>query len=132
MAALAGLLPHEITPALIEARLVRQAGGLQLLLAGAGRPVALTAARLTALLNSLSQLAQFVLLDLGSVLDEATLTALSQCHQVVLALKPQRIAVTAARNLIAQLDRHGVPAARLTVALIDRTPGAVALDSDRA
>jgi DNA-binding response OmpR family regulator len=128
LAALTGLLPHEITPALIGERLVRQASGLQLLLASAERPAALTAAQLTALLDSLSQLAQFVLLDLGSVLDDVTLTALRQCHQVVLALKPQRIAVTAARNLITQLERHGVPTDRLTAALINRTPDAAALD----
>lgn len=128
LAAFTGLLSHEITPALIGVRLVRHASGLQLLLASAERSAALTAAQLTALLNSLSQLAQFVLLDLGSVLDDVTLTALGQCHHVVLALEPQRLAVTAAQNLIAQLERHGVPAARLTVALINRTLGAVALD----
>jgi DNA-binding response OmpR family regulator len=128
LTALTGLLPHEITPALIGARLVRQVSGLQLLLASAEHSTALTAAQLTALLNSLSQLAQFVLLDLGSNLDDVTLAALNQCQQVVLALKPQRIAATAARNLIAQLERHGVPAARLTVVLINRTPDAVALD----
>jgi Flp pilus assembly CpaE family ATPase len=47
---------------------------------------------------------------------------------VVLALEPQRIAVAAAQNLSAQLERRGLPAAHLSVVLINRAPGAVMLD----
>jgi Flp pilus assembly CpaE family ATPase len=52
---------------------------------------------------------------------------------VVLALEPQRIAVVAAQHLAAQLERRGIPAARLNVVLINRVavaraPGAVILD----
>jgi Flp pilus assembly CpaE family ATPase len=38
------------------------------------------------------------------------------------------VAVTVAQNVITQLDRRGIPAQRLVIALINRTPGAVALD----
>ena len=41
-------------------------------------------------------------------LDEGTLAAMSLCQRIVLALEPQRVAVTVAQNLIAQLDRRGI------------------------
>jgi len=69
-----------------------------------------------------------VILDLGSTLDDLTLTALGGCRRVVLALEPQRIAVLAAQNLSAQLELRGIPAIRLSAALINRTAGAVMLD----
>lgn len=131
LAALVDLEPNDITPAVIASRLVQHASGLQLLLANADQPAlaaTLNAAQLAALLSSVSQLAHLVVLDLGSTLDDLTLTALGACRRVVLALEPQRIAVAAAQNLSAQLERRGLPAAHLSVVLINRAPGAVMLD----
>ena len=131
LTALVGLEPNDITPAAIGPCLIRHASGLQLLLAGADQPAtaaALTATQLAAVIGSVSQLAPVVVLDLGSTLDDLTLTALALCRRVVLALEPQRIAVVAAQNLAAQLERRGIPAARLSVALINHAPGAVMLD----
>lgn len=85
----------------------------------------LTAAQVTALISSVSQLAHIVVLDLGSTLDDLTLTALGLCRRVVLALEPQRIAVAAAQNVSVQLERRGIPTARLSAALINRTTGTV-------
>ena len=134
LATLIDLEPHNITPAAIGPCLIRHASGFQLLLAGIDQPTtALTAAQLAAVIGSVSQLAQVVVLDLGSTLDDLTLTALALCRHVVLALEPQRIAVVAAQHLAAQLERRGIPAARLSVVLINRVaaaraPGAVMLD----
>jgi DNA-binding response OmpR family regulator len=131
LTALVNLEPDEITPAAIGPRLVHHASGLQLLLVSADQPVpaaALTTAQLTALISSVSQLAHVVVLDLGSTLDDLTLTALELCRRIVLALEPQRIAVVAAQHLGAQLERRGIPVARLSVALINRSPGAMMLD----
>jgi DNA-binding response OmpR family regulator len=129
LATLADLGPNDITPAAIGPCLVRHASGVQLLLAGTDQSAtALTATQLVTLIDGVSQLAQVVVLDLGSTLDDLTLTALALCRRVVLALEPQRIAVVAAQHLAAQLERRGIPAARLSVALINRAPGTVMLD----
>jgi DNA-binding response OmpR family regulator len=123
--------PQEITPALAGQHLLRHASGIQLLLSGQdlrANLAALPTPQITAIINSLSQIGQLVLLDLGSTLDESTLASLNLCQRIVLALEPQRVAVTVAQNLIAQLDRRGIPSQRLIIALINRTPGAVALD----
>jgi len=129
LAALVNLEPNDITPAAIAPCLVHHASGLQLLLISAEPPTAaLTTTQLLAVINSVSQLAHIVVLDLGSTLDDLTLAALGLCRRVVLALEPHRIAVVAAQNLIAQLERRGVPAAHLSIALINRSPGAVMLD----
>lgn len=131
LAALVSLEPSEITPAALGPRLIHHASGMSLLVnADQPAPAALlTSAQVTALINSVSQLAHVVVLDLGSTLDELTLTALGRCRRVVLALEPQRIAVAAAQNVSAQLERRGLPAARLSAALINRTTGTVMLDT---
>lgn len=129
LTSLAKLTPQAITPSAVEQGLVQHASGLQLLLANAQSPVAaLTAAQLQAVISSASQLAQVVVLDLGSTLDDFNLAALGVCQRVVLAVEPLRIAVVAAQHLGAQLEHWGIPAARLSVALINRTPGAMMLD----
>ncbi len=130
LAALVDLEPSAITPAVLGPRLIHHASGMSLLVnADQPAPAALlTSAQVTALINSVSQLAHVVVLDLGSTLDELTLTALGLCRRVVLALEPQRIAVAAAQNVSAQLERRGIPAARLSAALINRTTGTVMLD----
>ncbi len=130
LAALVDLEPGAITPAVLGPRLIHHASGMSLLVnADQPAPAALLApAQVAALINSVSQLAHVVVLDLGSTLDDLTLTALGLCRRVVLALEPQRIAVAAAQNVSAQLERRGIPAARLSVALINRTAGTVMLD----
>ena len=130
LAALVDLEPGAITPAVLGPRLIHHASGMSLLVnADQPTPAALlTPAQVAALINSVSQLAHVVVLDLGSTLDDLTLTALGLCRRVVLALEPQRIAVAAAQNVSAQLERRGIPAARLSAALINRTAGTVMLD----
>lgn len=130
LAALVDLEPGAITPAVLGPRLIHHASGMSLLVnADQPAPAALLApAQVAALINSVSQLAHVVVLDLGSTLDDLTLTALGLCRRVVLALEPQRIAVAAAQNVSAQLERRGIPAARLSAALINRTAGTVMLD----
>jgi DNA-binding response OmpR family regulator len=127
LAALIDLEVADITPAAISPHLVQHPSGLQLLLADA-QAEALTSGQRQAVIGSLSQLAQFVLLDLGNTLDEASLAAVGVCQCIALAVEPQRVAVTAAQHLIAQLDRRGIPASRLKLVVINRTPGAVTLD----
>jgi len=130
LAALVDLEPGAITPAVLGPRLIHHASGMSLLVnADQPAPAALlTPAQVAALINSVSQLAHVVVLDLGSTLDDLTLTALGLCRRVVLALEPQRIAVAAAQNVSAQLERRGIPGARLSAALINRTAGTVMLD----
>jgi Flp pilus assembly CpaE family ATPase len=84
--------------------------------------------QLGALLGSLARLSPWVLLDLGSTLDELTLAALEVCEQIVLVMDPQRIALAAARNVMAQLERQGVTNQRLIAAVINRSPGVAAPD----
>ena len=123
--------PQEINPTLVGQHLLQHASGIQLLLSGQDSHVNLATLpipQLASIIASLSQIGQLVLLDLGSTLDEGALAAMSLCQRIVLALEPQRVAVTVAQNLIAQLDRRGISSQRLVIALINRTPGAVTLD----
>ena len=123
--------PHEIDRALVSQHLIHHPSGIRLLLPGLELRSGLSslpAAQLTAIIESLIQIGQIVILDLGSTVDEGVIAALKLCRQVVLALEPQRVAVNVARNLIAQLDRRGIPPERLIVTLINRTQSTLTLD----
>jgi pilus assembly protein CpaE len=131
LSSLLSYAPQDINPTLVGQNIVRHASGIQLLLSGQNlrtNLATLPLPQLTAIVNNLNQIGQLVLLDLGSTLDEGTFAALNLCQRIVLVLEPQRVAVTVAQNVITQLDRRGIPAQRLVIALINRTPGAVALD----
>lgn len=130
LAVFAQRLPQEITPALVRSQLMQHASGLQLLLSAANHnspDKALSPERLSAVVNSLTHLAQQVVIDLGSTLEENTVAAAKLCQRIVLAVEPQRVALAAAQNVIAQLDRHGIGLQRLIVAVVNRTPGALTL-----
>jgi pilus assembly protein CpaE len=131
LAALSAVAVADITPEVIRPRLVQHPSGLQLLLTDTRRLAqteALTSGQLTAVIGGLGQLAHIVLLDLGSMLDETSLTAVSLCQQIVLAVEPQRIAVTAAQILIAQLAQREIGTEQLKLVVINRTHSAVTLD----
>ncbi len=131
LSSLLGYAPRDINPTLVGQNIIRHATGIQLLLSGPSLRASLAALplpQLTAIVNNLNQIGQMVLLDLGSTLDEGTLAMLNLCQRIVLVLEPQRVAVTVAQNVIAQLDRRGIPAQRLVITLIHRTPGAITLD----
>ncbi len=122
---------HEIDAARAASQLIRHSSGVLLLMSTPDLRASMTTlpeAQLQAIIRSLAQLGQTVLLDLGSTLDESTIAALQLCQLLVLVIEPQRLAVTVAQNMIAALNRRGIPSDRLVLALINHVAGAATLD----
>lgn len=124
--------PGEITPDRVEASLTTQAHGLRLLLTGpelrASMP-SLPAPQIGAILSAAAQLAPVIVLDLGSTLDEATLTILKQCQRIVLVLEPQPLGVTVARSQLVQLTRRSIATERVKAVVVNRMVSASTLDT---
>jgi DNA-binding response OmpR family regulator len=123
--------PSEITPELVSQQLLAHPSGLQLLLPSInvhGTAESIPADQMQTLLNLLSRLSQAIIIDAGNNIDYNTLIALKVCHQIVLVIDPQRLSITVAQTMIAQLDRHGIKSDRLIIAVINRSSNAISLD----
>jgi CheY-like chemotaxis protein/MinD-like ATPase involved in chromosome partitioning or flagellar assembly len=100
-------LPVEnIKTEMIEARLQQHLTGLRVL-TGQIRPPGLAApvppGHADKIFRNLETMADYVLLDLGAGLGEANRCMLPLCHQIVLIIEPQRIALMLARGMLAEL-----------------------------
>lgn len=123
--------PGEIKPELVSQQLIAHPSGLQLLLPSLdmrSNSETIPAAQMRAVLNSLSHISQAVLIDVGCIIDDNSAITLGACNHIVLVLEPQRVAITVAQTMIAQLDRRGIPADRLIIAVVNRSPSALTID----
>jgi MinD-like ATPase involved in chromosome partitioning or flagellar assembly len=78
-------------------------------LTGQSEPLGLAAliprAHAEAIVRGLGAASDYVLLDLGSGLDEPNPQLLAICHQVIMAIEPQRMALTMAQALLSEMAR---------------------------
>jgi pilus assembly protein CpaE len=120
-------LPIEsIKTEMIEARLQQHLTGLQVL-TGQIKPPGLAAPvsqrHAETILRSLETMADYVLLDLGAGLGEATRCILPMCHQIVVIIEPQRIALMLARGMLAELTGSlELPMHKIGLVMLHKVP----------
>ncbi len=122
--------PEEITTKLVELALVGHVSGARILLAPTDQRTEvknISAAHTEAIVRQLASLADVVMLDLGSRLDEGVQAAVRLCARVIVAMEPQRTAVMLAQSLAAHLEKIGVGPDKVIAVVVNRSPSASSL-----
>jgi pilus assembly protein CpaE len=120
----------EITAKTLEPALVGHVSGVRMLLTPVEQRVGITdipAKHADTIVRQLANLADVVVLDLGSRIDDGAYGALKLCSRVVIALEPQRTAVMLAQAMITQVEKAGVGPEKIVATLINRSPSASTL-----
>jgi DNA-binding response OmpR family regulator len=119
---------NELSMRLVENELVHHASGLRLLLSSS-RPqetqMQINPDAAAAIVDHLRSLAHYVLLDMGSGLSRLNVRLLSELDHLTLAVEPNRISLTLARDLMNEIEQHDFSRARMFVVLINRTPSSL-------
>ena len=127
--ALAALPDNEIAEQLPEF-LLPHSQNLRLLLAQmnlTSRFPHLSGPQTAVLMNTLRQTNQFVVVDLGIRSKEISRAVLGQADHILVCLRPERIALAAARQLLAQLKESLPEPATLSALMLDFNDGKVQL-----
>jgi pilus assembly protein CpaE len=122
--------PEEITARMMETALMGHVSGMRLLLAPIEQrasPVSIPAEYAENIVRHLSGLGDVITLDLGARLDESVKATLPLCSRLVLALEPQRIAVTLTQAMLDQLEKINIGPDKVAVAIVNRSPSAASL-----
>jgi DNA-binding response OmpR family regulator len=115
--------PASLTGDEVERVLVNHASGIKLLLSSyhpRDTQYRSLADEMSVIAQQLSDIANFVLLDLGPGMNPATEKVLDRCDQVILALEPSPHSVARTKLLIEDLAAKGFGANRLHIVLINR------------
>ncbi len=125
LATLIGKSVEELDLHAVESHLVTHTSGIRMLLASSEpRCSLLPAPQVAAAVQQLGRLCDYLVFDLGSGLDDATLTVVKQCHYIVLVAEPQRVSLALAQTMMAQLEAMEVLRDRIGLVLFNRTPSA--------
>lgn len=114
----------EISVRAVENEMVTHSSGLRLLLSST-RPketllnVAPDSAAM--IVRHLRALCRMVMLDLGSGLNRLTARLLQEIDELTLAVEPNRVALTLARDILHEVEQIGLSHSRVNVVLINRT-----------
>lgn len=92
-----------------------------------GRFPRLSRPQTAVLLELLAQTSQMIIVDLGLDVNEISQVVLEQADQVIVCLRPERIALSAARQLLNSLKSSVFPHVELSAILIDFGPDSVQL-----
>ncbi len=121
LATLAGYTPGSLDAATIASQIVTHASGLRYLPAPL-QPESdrsyLSATHVNAVLDCMTTRADYLFLDLGSLLDEATRHAITRCDVVVVVIEPELLCLTLAQALLGRIT-----ALDLRVVMVERVPG---------
>jgi DNA-binding response OmpR family regulator len=118
-------MPEGEIAAQLSSHLIAYSTHLRLLLAHLnidGRYPAISGSQAAAILNTLSPTTTTVV-DLGSSLNEVARSAIELADHIVVCLRPERIALVAARQIITHLHETIFPHTVLHVVMIDFGPG---------
>lgn len=128
LAQLLGQSLDHIDPQMVESQLEEHSTGA-LILSGQIEPpgvaIPVYPAHAALIVRCLAALSDYLLLDLGTGLDETNKRLLQGCYQVVLGVEPQRISLTLAQELLdamtqgLKLARH-----RIKIVLVNKAPAA--------
>jgi CheY-like chemotaxis protein len=126
IAQLLKLPPESIKMELIEARLQKHLTGLQVLtgpIKPPGLGVSMSSGHAETILHSLETMADCVLLDLGAGLGEANRSVLPRCHQIIVIIEPQRVALLLARGMLAELTESlELPMHKIGLVMLHKVP----------
>lgn len=121
------LLKHpaeEITQNMVQNELVLHSSGVRLLLASyqpKDIEYAVATDKLTTIVNHLSTLGQYVLLDIGANILPGIDKVLDQCSEVILAVEPMPNTISRTKVLLSDLSDRGFSKSRvLSLVLINR------------
>jgi pilus assembly protein CpaE len=116
---------EELDARVVEAQLVSHSSGVRLLLAPPEpRANLLPVRQVEVVLRQLDRMCDYLVLDLGTGLDDATRVAIRQCRYVVLVTEPQHVALTLAQSVMAELTAMDVLREKIGVVLLNRAPSA--------
>jgi len=119
---------ERIDAEMIDVQLQEHQTGVQVLsgqIEPPGVAAPLSAAHAEAIVRHLGASTDYLLLDLGVGLGEATRNILPICHRVVVTIEPHRVALTLAQALLDEMAMSlNVPRHRISVVLINRSPSA--------
>jgi pilus assembly protein CpaE len=99
---------QDLRAEMVDARLQRHATGLRVLTGPtkpSGLAVALSRPHAEKIVRSLEGLSDYLLLDLGTELNEANRSILPLCHKIIVVIAPQPIALKLARGVLTELTR---------------------------
>ena len=123
LATLTNLNPANLDQEMIESQILIHSSGLRYLPAslqpdsGQGN---LLAEHIDAVLSHMMSTADFLFLDLGSVLDEATRQAVACCDVVLVVVEPECLCLKLAEALLDQLESLDPPPGDLRIFLVNR------------
>ncbi len=113
----------ELTSRTVEIEMVQHTSGLRLLLSSA-RPkemqMTVNPESAATIVQHLRALAQYVLIDLGTGLSRLTVRLLQELDHLTLAVEPNRISLTLARELMNEIEQHDFARSRMLVVLVNR------------
>jgi pilus assembly protein CpaE len=119
---------EELDVRTVESYLTPHASGARMLLAPTDpRSSPLPVPQVEATIQQLGRLCDFLVLDLGVGLDDATRVAVKQCRYVFLVTEPQRVALALAQALIADLATIDVPREKIGLVLCNRAHSATTI-----
>ena len=120
----------DISAKLVESALTGHVSGMRMLLSPIEQRAETTdipARHADAIIRQLASLAEVVVLDLGSRLDDGARAAVRLCSRLVVVLEPQRTAVLLAQSMLAQLEKAGIGADKVMPVVVHRSPSAATL-----
>jgi pilus assembly protein CpaE len=125
---------EEVDARLVEAQLDEHRSGVRVLsgqIEPRGVAIPIPPAHAEVIVQRLGATADYLLLDLGVGLDEVNRRVLPSCAQVVVAIEPNRVAVSLAQALLSEMALSlNLPAHRISIVLIDKTPSATTFTKD--
>jgi len=125
---------ERIEARMIEAQLEEHRTGVQVLsgqIEPAGVAIPVSPAHAKAIFRHLGAMADYLLLDLGVGLGEANRCILPECHQIVVTIEPERVALTLAQSLLGEMTTSlNLTHHRINVVLVNKTPSATTFTRD--
>ncbi len=118
--------PAGLNPRGIREEMVAHESGLRLLLAPlqSASDDRLTPEISEAIVRGLVTMADVVILDLGSGLDEFNRNLIRMADQVVITVEPLRISLMLGSQMIEELERQGIGQSKINAVLVNRMPTA--------
>jgi len=114
--------PHEINPAILESYLMRHPSGLRVFppLYPTQLLEEVPSSLLKRLVENLSTMAQYLLMDFGTRWDQVAREILHDCNWVILVTEPDHLSLTTASKAIKLLDTFDVRGEKLKVVMVNR------------
>ena len=128
LATLMSKMAEELDARLIESQLTSHSSGIRMLLASSEpRTGILPSQQVEVVVRQLARMTDYLLLELGSSMDDAACAAIQQCSFVVLIAEPQRVSLTLAQGMVAKLAAMNVLREKIGLVLFNRVPSAASV-----